>query len=271
MYKQLKQWLEKRYNTLIQIVSTTVKAQMRETEEPNPYCHLSGVLNKLLLIYLPIAIMVNTLRYAIFPTDLPSLVVITIIGIIGVFLSIGLRQGVYYRASVYNSFTLAFLIGYLSALTTSPPHQEIILLVLIPIIGVAALSRREVVIVTCITVILIFVFLVSNPEISPQYRRLMMPFTILLSGFILFANYQRNRLEAKRQELAIEKEKSIIIKELIGNVSHDFRTPLSTIHTSVYLLQKIEQWFYISFPMPLAILTNRDKLPLICAKLILNP
>lgn len=46
------------------------------------------------------------------------------------------------------------------------------------------------------------------------------------------------RAEAQALELAIERERIRMLRDFIGDASHDFRTPLSTIHTSLYLLRK---------------------------------
>ncbi len=49
---------------------------------------------------------------------------------------------------------------------------------------------------------------------------------------------EQKRAEQQRLELALEKERSEAMRTLIGNISHDIKTPLTTINTSLYLLQK---------------------------------
>lgn len=49
---------------------------------------------------------------------------------------------------------------------------------------------------------------------------------------------ERKRAEQERIELQIEREKAQILSEFITDTSHDLRTPLSVINTSVYLLGK---------------------------------
>lgn len=46
------------------------------------------------------------------------------------------------------------------------------------------------------------------------------------------------RAEEQALELAVERERIRMLRDFIGDASHDFRTPLSAIHTSVYLLKK---------------------------------
>lgn len=46
--------------------------------------------------------------------------------------------------------------------------------------------------------------------------------------------------EARRLELAIEREKIDMLQRFIGDLSHDLRTPLSVIKTSTYLIRKLK-------------------------------
>jgi len=49
---------------------------------------------------------------------------------------------------------------------------------------------------------------------------------------------QRKLAEQQSLELALEREKIKLLREFIGDSSHDFRTPLATIRTSAYLLRR---------------------------------
>ncbi|MBZ0287378.1 MAG: PAS domain-containing protein [Anaerolineae bacterium] len=50
---------------------------------------------------------------------------------------------------------------------------------------------------------------------------------------------ERQQAEQQRLELAVEKERVSLLKEFIGNMSHDLKTPLSVIKTSLYLLERV--------------------------------
>jgi PAS domain S-box-containing protein len=48
------------------------------------------------------------------------------------------------------------------------------------------------------------------------------------------------RAESHRIELAVEREKVNVLQRFIGNMSHDLRTPLTVIKTSVYLFKRLK-------------------------------
>jgi signal transduction histidine kinase len=52
---------------------------------------------------------------------------------------------------------------------------------------------------------------------------------------------RRQRAEQEALELALEREKMRILRNFVRAASHDFRTPVSTINTSLYLLQKLSE------------------------------
>ncbi|MBA3874572.1 MAG: PAS domain-containing protein, partial [Anaerolineae bacterium] len=51
---------------------------------------------------------------------------------------------------------------------------------------------------------------------------------------------ERKQLEAQSIELANKRERIVILQRFIDDMSHDFRTPLSIIRNSLYLLQRID-------------------------------
>lgn len=51
---------------------------------------------------------------------------------------------------------------------------------------------------------------------------------------------ERKHAEERQLELALERAKISFIERFLNDASHDFRTPLSTINTSLYLLDKVD-------------------------------
>lgn len=76
--------------------------------------------------------------------------------------------------------------------------------------------------------------LIAEITATPQYR------DGKIIGMLGIARdiTERRQAEKRALELVFEREKVRVMTEFIQNASHDFRTPLSTIMTSLYLLQK---------------------------------
>jgi signal transduction histidine kinase len=62
---------------------------------------------------------------------------------------------------------------------------------------------------------------------------------LALYGSSLGHLFNRRRAEAAAVEMAVQKERAELMTELISNLSHDLRTPLSVINTSLYLLERL--------------------------------
>ena len=50
----------------------------------------------------------------------------------------------------------------------------------------------------------------------------------------------RKQTERQRLEIALQEERLSSFKEFLGNVSHDLRTPLTVVQTSLYLLERVD-------------------------------
>lgn len=202
--------------------------------------HRSRLLNSLLVIYTPIAIFIVIFRQLIFPEDTGTTNVITLIGLIvvGIIYAFG-RMG-HYRTSLCVTVFLGYGVIYFNAINSSPPHFEIAYLIFLPLLGIVVFSMTEALLNYVVAFALLVVFLATTGDMEQQVAIDLFIFMILTLGFILLANYQRAQLDTNRRELAIEKERTTVVKQLIDNVSHDFKTPLSIIHTNVYLMRHVD-------------------------------
>lgn len=50
---------------------------------------------------------------------------------------------------------------------------------------------------------------------------------------------ERRQIEAEQRELQSERERSLVLRQFITDASHDLRTPLATLYTSLYLLRRV--------------------------------
>lgn len=58
---------------------------------------------------------------------------------------------------------------------------------------------------------------------------------------VVFADITDKRLlDQRKTELEIEKNKNTLLTSVLANLSHDFRTPISIINTSLYLIERLE-------------------------------
>jgi len=225
--------------TIIAVISRIIEPHPRITDPEERY--LSQMLNSLLIIYIPIAVGVIIFRFVLTPNNMTTTVVIASLGmvVVGIIYAIG-RSG-HYRASVRTTVILGYAVIYVNAVNSDPPHFEISYLIFIPLLSIVLFSLREAILIYVINITLLLVFIATTPSMGLYGKIDAVAFILLALGFILFANYQRTRLDTYRHDFTVQKKQSELVKELISNVSHDFRTPLSTIHTSTYLLQRLEE------------------------------
>ena len=199
----------------------------------------SRLLNSLIVVYLPLALLVILIRAVTTPGDMTSTLAITSVGIAVVFLIYLLGRIGHYGLSVYVTVALGFGVIYLNAMNSDPPHLEIVYLLFLPLIGIVLFSYRQAVVIYLIAMLLLILFLVTTGDVETNTKIDLFVFLLLAQGFILFASYQRNRLEANRRDLRFERERRKLVTELIGNVSHDFKTPLTLIQNSTYFIRKV--------------------------------
>lgn len=58
---------------------------------------------------------------------------------------------------------------------------------------------------------------------------------------VVFADItDKKLLDQRKTELEIEKNKNSLLTSVLANLSHDFRTPISIINTSLYLIERLE-------------------------------
>ena len=145
-----------------------------------------------------------------------------------------------YRLMTYTAIALGFVSIFAVALTSNAPHIEILFLIFLPLVSTTLFSLWGTFTLCVVTLTGLVIFGLIVPDLPREVLKNMVVFTALTQVFILFVAQRRNHLERDRQRLALEEARNVLLKSLISNLSHDFRTPLSIININAYLAERIE-------------------------------
>lgn len=209
--------------------------------DPDQRYHIR-VVNSLLIVFPILALIMMILRLTL--SDESSqrraqLVIIVIMALVLIaFLYYVINRLRKYDFIVPVIFAMGFMIITLNVLTTEPPHLEILYLIFLPLISTILLTTVGTVIVSIVTVVIALLLAVTLEKNINDMTMDIFAFMLFSQAFIIFATHQRNRLEIERRELIVGQEKQRVVHEVIANLSHDLKTPLTIINTSLYLLQR---------------------------------
>ena len=205
---------------------------------------LSRLLNQMMLIFIPLVLiifhllmflpdtigLIGSFTYNALLISIMTMCVIYIINRLG-----------YYNIAVSVLYVFAFCIIVANAGASSAPHLEILYIVLLPLLAIVSLPLRKAILLSAISAGVFFLFqVIFSEDIPPDIRNDMTILVIIVHVLVMFVAYWRNKLEKERQELFLENEKSKLVQELVSNLSHDLKTPLTIINSSLYLLQRLD-------------------------------
>ncbi|MEM6529505.1 MAG: HAMP domain-containing sensor histidine kinase, partial [Chloroflexota bacterium] len=125
------------------------------------------------------------------------------------------------------------------AAVARPPHVEIVYLLLIPLLSSIFLSSWLTGLMGAVTIIVLIGFrLWMGPAVPTDVATDLMGFIGLCTVILVAIGWQRARYESERQRMALEAQRGELMQSVLESISHDFRTPLAIIGTSLYLLEK---------------------------------
>lgn len=145
----------------------------------------------------------------------------------------------YYYIAVWILFSSAHALIYYNANISKEPYIEVAYMALVPIVGILILDLKNTIILIGVTLTLFIIFQYTHASNIP--REVAKDLSILISVMsilVIFVSHWRNKVEKETRELFLEQEKSDLIRELITNISHDFKTPLTIISSSLFLIEK---------------------------------
>ncbi|MEO1164729.1 MAG: HAMP domain-containing sensor histidine kinase [Chloroflexota bacterium] len=123
---------------------------------------------------------------------------------------------------------------------SEPPHIEIMYLIIVPLVASSLLSLSETVFTSIFAFITFFIlgYYKVLPVDRDMFRDIFQMF-LVLNTFIIFLSYQRNRIERENNNLLRVEERSKTLEYLVNSISHDFKTPLTVISTSIHMIDKL--------------------------------
>ncbi len=228
----LRRWLERPYYAARQWLAPS-PGSAAAPPETSAHFDQTRLLNSIMLLLVPMTLLSLLLTVLVGLNPLPHLSGIVII----VFVYFLNRLFHSFRVVVYLALAIGLVIILVVAAESSPPLVEYNFLIFLPLFSTVVLPLRETVLVSVLTLVSLAVFGGSRSDLPPFLLKDLIVFNILTQAFIIFVALQRSRIAAERQQLAVAVSRSALMQELITNLSHDFRTPLSIINTSAHLLQ----------------------------------
>lgn len=221
---------------LQQIMNTIIISHRHAPDDD--YDRRFKLLQGLVAVFSPIAMILIIIRSLVLPDDTDNLFIMTVIG----FIVIGMMYRVSRSHNYYLTMATILILGYtitvFHAVTTSLPHIEISYLLIIPLLATVMFTLLEVIAISSLTLIVVTLFVFTIGDIPHDIMFDLIAFNFVVLVFIVFAAYERNRLEQERQNLILKKHQAEILQHFLSNVSHDLKTPITTINTSLYLLEK---------------------------------
>ena len=198
--------------------------------------HRIRIMNSLLVIYLPIALLALLYRLWQTPNELGTTFQAVLMGVAVVLVLYVCNRLGRYRMSLILSIALGFAVILLNAALSEPPHIEIIFLLFLALYAAVMFPLRHTVVMSALTLGALYGFVETQTDVPMAIAVDLVSFMALSQIFIIYFSFQRGRLEQDRRRLAVEEERASILNRMLAGLSHDLRTPLTVIKSSLYLL-----------------------------------
>lgn len=137
---------------------------------------------------------------------------------------------------------LAYSIILFNAWIMGEPHLPLGYLAILPIIGTTLLSMRLTLVLSGINIAALTVFrLVAADTMTWANYADWLTFLVLMGLIFLLYTYIHLRLASEHTRMIAMQERNAAASDMMQYISHDFRTPLSGIYTSLHLLGRAHE------------------------------
>ncbi len=195
------------------------------------------LLNSLLLLFIGVNLAVLVTRSVLTPQTFDITLVNVSATLVVMVLVYWLGHRGYYRLALRAMVILGVALLLINAYRSTPPHFEIVYLIFVPFFSTILYRPRTTLYLSALMVALMLIYIQLTPTFEREAAIDIITFTMLTLIFTLMINYQRSVLEQSRQQMALEKERSDVLSQVLSYMSHDLKTPLTVINTSLYLLK----------------------------------
>lgn len=200
-------------------------------------------LGKTLRLFLPVAIVLavtNTVVAAL-NADLLRGLLVNVPGLLLVLMLERLTHTRHYRMLVWLPPLLGIPLIYALALEAGEPYIFLFTLSVFPMYGALLLYMQANLLLALASIVALVVFYVAVPnEMSPRIFAQWLGMLLMIETLLIFFTAYMLHLETREQRISQNQQRLDAMRDFIRNISHDFRTPLTVIQSSAYLLLKLD-------------------------------
>lgn len=202
-----------------------------------------ALLGKTLRLFLPLAVIIAILNAGVATINghFWQGVLVNLPGLVLAFLIERLTHTRRYRLLVWLPPLCGIPLIYALALQAGPPYLYLFVLAIFPMYGALLLYMQANIYLALLSLTALIGFYLLFPNAIPgsvflQWIGIFVMFEALL---LFFAAYML-RLETRSHRVGQNQQRLDAMRDFIRNISHDFRTPLTVIQSSAYLLLRLE-------------------------------
>lgn len=198
------------------------------------------ILSSVVGLLLPIAATLVILRSVllIFTGNFTTESFITLVGsLLVMFIVYSLARLKFYLATIVFAVVCGSAVMLIQALNSGEPYISLVYLILLPVFSVTLRSPRETTWVSAVVFLDLFLFGYVVHMTVEQFGE-WLAFFAFIQTMLIISTFYLVRLERDQRMLIVERQNREALQQFMTNMSHDLKTPISVIYTSLHLLEK---------------------------------